>query len=358
MTHGLKCEWGTNKACEQGAGSEKALRRETVTENKDPLLMNMKAPARIGICSMYCVQQSVDVCSKMLTWESCGTNICTKHTFDSKTFVNDVVPGTFSTRNSRVWKDGPVDLSDNNIACSVSYYANSLQTKYTIRSTRVTVVAPPRECGDGFQIPVVSEGDDTNVKLQLCGNPAPTVSWSTTIPGVTPTTKNSGAQVDGKFYNLTYDFTDSPFKAKPSMCNHVVRYRATNKKGETRDGSGKLKVLFDIERVTGVKVLEQLDRSTNKTCVTVNWNHSNAGFCKVRYEIQFLDSNLVMQYTEIREATQQNDRKLDLTSCFNQGNAKSIKYVIIRANATKSAKNYWTLGAHLGVGRRGSTPLP
>ena len=124
ITDGLKCEWGTNNFCKQGTGSTGFLNKETVTENKGTFLMDITAWSRGGICSMYCIQHDVDVCSKALTWESCdGDQKCTKHTFDNKTFVDDTVPGTFFTSSVRVLKAGPVDLSDNNITCTVSYYS-------------------------------------------------------------------------------------------------------------------------------------------------------------------------------------------------------------------------------------------
>ena len=341
ITHGLDCKWGTEKVCESGVGIRYPLTTQIVTVDDKTLLMNISIGARGGICSMSCEQYDVDVvdvCSKMLTWESCDANNtnCKNHTFSDTVSLYR----TWNSRNIKVWKNGPIDLSDNRIICTVSY-RSGFQTSYSIRSKMVTVVAPPRECGGGLQIPVVNEGDDTNVKLQLCGNPPPTVAWSTKLPGVTLTRKKRGAQVDRKFYNLTYDFTDSPFQAKPSMCNHHVRYKATNNKGETSDGSGKLKVLFDIVEVEGLQAYSE-KRSENYTCVTVNWDHFNAGQCKVRYEIQFLDSNEDIQHTEIREVIQQKAIKLDLTACLNQSTTESATNVRIRANATKSAKDEWT----------------
>ena len=93
--------------------------------------MNMRAPAQGGICSMYCIQRDVDVCSKTLTWESCDRDEkCTKHRFDNKTFVNDVVSRIFCVEDVEIRKNDAVDLSDNNITCTVSYYGSPSKMFY------------------------------------------------------------------------------------------------------------------------------------------------------------------------------------------------------------------------------------
>ena len=133
------CNWNHEEAQCNGSNTNLAKGKHKLAENTTNVLMDFDIDWLIHsthLCTIFCYHPFLRTCPEFGYHTS----------------------GIFSKTVEIYQTNGVVSLSENGIICDVSYYTSSISNKFKTKTKELMVMAPPRECGDGFYISPVHQG--------------------------------------------------------------------------------------------------------------------------------------------------------------------------------------------------------